>query len=245
MNILKIWDSISDFIGSTPFHPQYFVIKAEKGSEKILLSTLKGNVIDIGCGRQLLKNQIQKMGLEYTSLDHPNIYKRQRGQIKPDILADISKIPVKENSFDSVLLLMVLAHLPRPLAGLKEIYRIAKKNGYLFVSSVENYPAHDLPDDFFRYRLNGLKSICKDAGFKVVEAYSWGNVWEVNAINFNVFLLQSVKSAWDKNRNILLLTMFLSISYPLILISNIIAIILSPIDIIKTSRLINFVIVKK
>lgn len=245
MNVLKMWDRINDFVGSTPLHPQYFVIRAEKKSEKIALSDLRGKVIDIGCGRQLLKKRIQKMGLEYTSLDHPNIYKRQRGQIKPDILADISKIPVKENSFDSVLLLMVLAHLPSPLAGLKEIYRILKKNGHLFVSSVENYPAHDLPDDFFRYRLSGLKSICEDAGFKIVEVYSWGNVWEVNAINFNVFLLQSVKSSWDKNRNVLVLIMFLSFSYPLILISNIMAIILSPFDLIKTSRLINFAVVKK
>lgn len=245
MNVLKIWDRINDFVGVTPFHPQYFVIKAEKKSEQITLLNLKGNVIDIGYGRQLLKSPIQKIGLKYTGLDHPNIYKRQRGQIKPDILADITKLPIKENSFDSALLLMVLAHLPSPLAGLKEIYRILIKNGQIFVSSVENYPAHDLPDDFFRYRLSGLESILIDAGFKIVKGYSWGNVWEVNSLNFNMFLLQNIKSVWDKDKNVIILTMMLIIAYPFIFVSNILAMLLTPLDFIKSSRLINFVIAQK
>lgn len=245
MNVLKIWDNINTFIGDTLFHPQYFAIRAEKEAEIIVLKNVKGKIIDIGCGRRLLKETLQKSGFEYVSLDHPKIYKRQRGQDRPDILADIVKIPVKNNSFDSALLFMVLEHLPKPLAGLTETHRILKKNGLLFMSSVENYPAHDLPDDFFRYRLSGLKAICIDAGFKSVHGYSWGNIWEVNSLNFNMFLLQNIKTVWDKKRNLILLFIMLAIFYPFIFTSNIIAIILTPFDLIKNSRLINFVIAQK
>lgn len=245
MNTLRVWDKINDFIGTTPFHPQYFVIKAEKSGVNIALNKVKGKVLDVGCGRQLLKAPIENLGLSYTSLDHPRIYKRQRGIKPPDILADITDLPIPKNSFDSVLLFMVMAHLPRPFVGVKEIYRILKKNGLLFMSGIENYPAHDLPDDYFRCRIAGLEAICLEAGFTIKKSYFWGNVWQVNSINFNMFLLQTAKYIWDKKRNLLLLIVMLTITYPFIFVSNIIGILLGPTDFLKNSKLINFVIAQK
>ena len=189
MNALSYWDKLNDFVGTTIFHPQYFVIKAEKDAVNITLKELYGKVLDVGCGRQLLKESIQKLGCEYVSLDHPNISKRQRAEIKPDILADITDMPIKNNSFNSILLFMVLAHTPQPQKAMDEIFRVAKKGGHVFVSSIENYPAHDLPDDYFRYRISGIKALCTSAGFKIKKTFSWGNVWQVNAINFNMYLL--------------------------------------------------------
>ena len=245
MNTLRIWDQIGDLLGQTPFHPQYFILKAEALAASITYGQIRGNVLDIGCGRQKLKNTIEKKGLSYTSLDHPTIYKRQRSTILPDILADIESTPLPDNSFDSVLLLMVLAHLPDPEKGLKEIYRILKKGGKVFISTVENYPAHDLPDDYFRFRVSGIIALCREAGLKVTGTYSFGNFWEVNGLNFNVFLLQTTKFVWDQTDNpSLALTLFI-LFYPLMLISNIFAIFLTPLDFIKTSRLINFVIAQK
>jgi len=161
-------------------------------------------------------------------------------------LADITKIPLKRESVDSVLLLMVLAHLPDPFSASLEISRITKKGGLLFVSSVENYPAHDLPDDFFRFRSSGIESIFSKYGFKLKNSYSWGNLWQVNAINFNVFVMQNAKKIWDKTNSILLTAPIILISLPTFFVSNLIAILLTPLDIIKTSRLINFsIFIKK
>lgn len=251
MNVLTVWDKINDLVGTTLFHPQYFVLKAEKSSVNITLSKLKSkvldikNVLDIGCGRQLLRKGIEDLGYTYISLDHPKIYQRQRGKIKPDILADITKLPIENSTYKNVMLLMVLAHLPNPTAGINEIYRILESGGYLFISSVENYPAHDLPDDYFRYRVSGINALCQQAGFKIIEKYSWGNVWQINAINFNMYLMQLLKYLWDKTRNILLVGFLLTLFYPLMLISNLLAIILGPLDIVKSSKLINFVIAQK
>ncbi len=245
MNTLRIWDQIGDLLGQTPFHPQYFILKAEALAASITYGQIRGNVLDIGCGRQKLKNTIEKKGLSYTSLDHPTIYKRQRSTILPDILADIESTPLPDNSFDSVLLLMVLAHLPDPEKGLKEIYRILKKGGKVFISTVENYPAHDLPDDYFRYRLLGIISLCKKAGFKVSDSNSWGNIWQVTAVNFNTFVFQTIKIAWENTKFLPILILLLIFLYPLTVISNFLAVILTPLDLIKTSKLINFVIAKK
>lgn len=244
-NILKIWDKINDTIGRTPIHPQYFIFKAQKSVVNITLNKIKSKVLDVGCGRQLLRKRIEDMGITYVSVDHPKIYKRQRGLVKPDILADILNLPIKDNSYESVLLLMVLAHLPKPQESIKEIARVMKKDGLLFVSSIENYPAHDLPDDFFRYRISGLEALCKNAGLNVIEKYSSGNFCEVSATNFNMFILQTAKHVLDKTNNYVITCLMLVLTYPFMLIANILAIILTPIDFINTSRLINFVIVKK
>lgn len=245
MNTLRIWDQITDLLGQTPFHPQYFVLRAEALAESYTVNRASGKVLDIGCGRQKLKDVIEKRGLSYTSLDHPTIYERQRSRTLPDIFADITSIPLHDGSINSALLLMVLAHLSDPEKGLKEIYRILKNGGQVFISTVENYPAHDLPDDYFRYRLSGIISLCKKTGFKILVSHSWGNIWQVGAINFNTFLFQTVKMVWDKTKFFPFLALLLSFSYPITILSNFLAIILTPLDLIKTSRLINFVIAKK
>lgn len=245
MDTLRTWDKAGDILGLTPLHPQYFVLKAETLATKMTLKQIKGSVLDIGCGRQKLKKLVEKKGLLYTSLDHPTIYKRQRSTVMPNILADITSIPLLEGSVDSVLFLMVLAHLPNPDKGLMEIYRILKKGGKVFISTVENYPAHDLPDDYFRYRLPGIISLCKRAGFKISDSDSWGNIWQTNAVNFNTFVFQTIKMIWDKTKFLPLLILLLILLYPLTVISNFLAVILTPLDLIKTSKLINFVVAKK
>lgn len=246
MNILKVWDNINDLLGRTPLHPQFFIFKYQNIVTQITLKDVRGDLIDIGCGRQLFKEFIgERRNMSYTSLDHPNVYKRQRSLIKPDILADIEKLPIKNSTYQSALLLMVLAHLPKPWIGIKEVYRILKRNGRIYVSSIENYPAHDLPNDYFRYRISGIEELCINAGFKIVQKYSFGNMWQVNAINFNMLLLQTAKYVWDKKHNWTLTFLLFAIMYPLTFLSNILAILLGPLDFIQNSKLINFVIAQK
>ena len=247
MNTLKTWDKINDILGETILHPQYFVVKPQKKILKIVLSKVKGKVLDIGCGRQLLKQPIINLnrGCAYIGLDHPGIYKRQRATSLPDILADVTQIPLPDSSCDSAILLMVLEHLPNPAKGLSEIYRVLHPNGLMFISTVENYPAHDLPDDHFRFRNSGLRAICKDNGFKIIKSYSFGNFWEINCVNFNVFLMQSAKLFLDKTRNIPATIIFVLLIYPLIFTSNLLTLVMRPFDFVNQSRLINFVIAQK
>lgn len=244
MKIIRIWDIIKDIFGNTILHPQFFMIRGEVKSVKITLPKLKGNVLDVGCGRQLLKKSVQESGCKYISLDHPTVYKRQRGEISPDILADIESIPLRDKSVDSVLLFMVIEHAPHPLAALREIHRILKKGGQVFMNTTENYPGHDLPNDFFRFRMGGLISLCGEAGFKIIKKFSWGNIFQSNALNLNVFILQEIKKISNKF-GVLPTIILLVICYPFMLCLNILAYILTPIDIVYSLKIGNFVIVEK
>src|SRR3989344_2211390 len=93
-------------------------------------------VLDVGCW----SGQIEKLAIkdvrEISGIDPGQqaieFAKKEvpRAHFK---LATIDNIPFKNNSFEVVLLLEVLEHIPKgtELAGLKEINRVLKKDGYL------------------------------------------------------------------------------------------------------------------
>lgn len=244
MKIIKVWDIIKDVFGNTILHPQFFMIRGEVQSVEKTLPKLKGKVLDIGCGRQLLKKSVQEAGCEYIGLDHPTVSKRQRSIIAPDILADIESIPLRNGSIDSILLFMVIEHAPHPLSALKEINRILKKGGRIFMNTTENYPGHDLPSDYFRFRMSGLISLFNETGFRVTQKFSWGNIFQSNALNLNVLILQEIKGL-SIELGMPLTLVILTAVYPLMLIFNLLAYILSPLDFKHSLRIGNFLIAEK
>ena len=81
---------------------------------------------------------------------------------KPDIVADICDLSsIDSNSYDYVVMLEVLEHVHSPDLALKEINRVLKKKGVLFLTTPFLFPAHDEPYDFYRYTKYGLKLLCK------------------------------------------------------------------------------------
>ena len=70
-----------------------------------------------------------------------------------DVLMDIYDIGYEfgAKSFDAVLCLHVLEHLPKPWNAIDQISYVLKDNGYLFVSMpTYGYPRHNHPGDFWR-----------------------------------------------------------------------------------------------
>lgn len=86
---------------------------------------------------------------------------------KIDYKCDITNIPLSDESIDVVLLIEVLEHLPEPLLALKEINRILKKGGYLYISVPQGWGEHQVPNDYYRYTQYGLRYLLNKANFKV------------------------------------------------------------------------------
>ena len=81
------------------------------------------NILEVGVGDQVLKNYLQSnTEISYTSLDID-------GDLKPDHIGDILKMPFHDNTFDVVCAFEVLEHLPfEDFSGaLKEMKRVSKK----------------------------------------------------------------------------------------------------------------------
>lgn len=121
-------------------------------------------VLDAGAGDCVYKPLFSQ--LNYESADFQQVDKRYA---EVTYVCDLKSIPVEENRYDLVFCSQVLEHLPDPMAVLKELNRVLKPNGKLWLSMPFFYEEHEVPFDFFRYTRNGLEELLSKSGFEVEE----------------------------------------------------------------------------
>jgi SAM-dependent methyltransferase len=105
-------------------------------------------VLDVGCGdrpyRELFPNTI--------GFDVP-------GNPHADLHGSLEAIPVEDASFDVVLCLQVLEHVPDPAAAVRELRRAVRPGGRVLASTHGVYPFHPNPDDLWRWTQQGLERL--------------------------------------------------------------------------------------
>jgi len=94
-----------------------------------------------------------------------------------DFIAPLDNLPIKEDFFDAVLCTQVLEHLKKPAESIREMYRVLKPGGYLFLTAPMSHNEHQVPYDFFRYTSYGLKYLCEVAGFTEIEVAPFGGLF--------------------------------------------------------------------
>jgi len=124
-------------------------------------------VLDIGGGfrfqKDLLKYQQLFTNSNYRTLDIEEKY-------YPDIVGDITDMPLKDESIDAIICKAVLEHVAEPQMAVKEIYRVLKKRGKCFVYVPFLYPYHahqGVYKDYYRYTEDGIRYLFRD--FKSIE----------------------------------------------------------------------------
>ena len=79
-------------------------------------------VLEIGVGNRVVCDTLGKLGVKVTTLDVAE-------DLKPDIVASVTQMPLADKSFDTVLAAEVLEHIPWeefPQA-MREIHRVSKR----------------------------------------------------------------------------------------------------------------------
>lgn len=222
--IKKLWNYFGDVVGQTIFHPQYFVKKADSRHIRELKKQRWGRLLDVGCGRQWYRKQLESCATFYYALDHPLISKKYDTTYPIEIFADASSLPLQSQTIDVVSLLMVLEHIKDPERAIQEIKRVLTPDGFLFITTVENYPGHDLPHNYIHWTVFGLQTLLRRHGFQIVRKWSFGNFWETQNVYRNVFLMQMVKNV--AHRNVVLGVLLLIIFSPIMILGNIVALLL-------------------
>lgn len=109
-----------------------------------------GLVLEVGAGsksrRRLFPNS------EFLSVDFT----------AGDFVQDVTKLGVRDGSVDFVLCENVLEHVFHTDAAIREIHRVLRANGRLFLVTPFLFPLHDAPYDFFRYTEYALSLMLKD-----------------------------------------------------------------------------------
>lgn len=181
----------------TPVHPQWFALRSEKKLGQ-LGSIASGVVLDIGAGEMAVRVHLPE-ACEYISLDY-YVTARDWYGTSPSIFGDGQNLPIKSESVDTVFLLDVLEHLPRPDACIAEVRRVLRPGGQLIIQVPFLYPLHDEPYDFHRWTSHGLREMADRHRFQgSIETWT-GHPIETSALLMNLALSKIVLN-WMRCRN--------------------------------------------
>lgn len=117
---------------------------------KKLLKEIKdhGRVLDLGSGTRRIGPKI----INFDICDYPNV----------DIVGDGYSLPFKDKSFRAVLLRTVLEHIEDVPKLLSEVSRVLDSRGIVYVEAPFIFNYHSSPGDYYRWTMEGLKSLFKD-----------------------------------------------------------------------------------
>jgi 2-polyprenyl-3-methyl-5-hydroxy-6-metoxy-1,4-benzoquinol methylase len=81
----------------------------------------------------------------------------------PNIVGDICSYnhSIEDNLFDVIFCTEVLEHTENPFEAIKEIKRILKPGGFLYLTTPFNFRIHNPLPDNWRFTIHGLKQLLK------------------------------------------------------------------------------------
>jgi SAM-dependent methyltransferase len=154
-------------------------------------------ILDIGAGQQ----QYKHLFTDHNSYEACDLELGFHPGEKPDLVASIYDIPREKEQYDVVLLLQVLEHLEYPLAGLREVHRLLKEGGLLFISVPQASGDHFAPHHYFNYTQFGLQSVLRQTSFEILEHYRLAGMFAYVG-NRIVKLGETIRHQYKKNGNI-------------------------------------------
>ncbi len=90
-----------------------------------------------------------------------------------DLVGDAHRLSalVEPGSIDAAFSISVFEHMVYPWKAILELNRVLKPGGYLFISTHPAWPPHELPWDFWRFPVAGLRHmLIPETGFEVIRA---------------------------------------------------------------------------
>lgn len=126
-----------------------------------------GKLLDVGAGSSPYETLIMETGRisQYIKLDFAKSDYHKGHSL--DLTWDGKTIPLQSQTIDTVLMTEVLEHAHRPGELLREIRRVLKPGGVLFLTVPFLWPMHELPYDYHRFTPIALKAYLKEADFNV------------------------------------------------------------------------------
>jgi SAM-dependent methyltransferase len=177
---IKLMEKLS----RTPFYSGFWCRQRVDKAIAESASHAHGTLLDIGCGSKPYKKVFapfvdEHLGLEYSP---ESVY---RG-CEANFFGDAMKLPLADNSIDTILCTEVLEHLPNPEKAIAEFARILRPNGTIITTAPFFYPIHDTWD-FFRYTHDGLANLMKQQGLEVELIKPLSGTGVTLALLFNLY----------------------------------------------------------
>lgn len=131
-----------------------------------------GDLLDVGAGTVpyygIYKDKVENV----VTIDWPNSLHELN---HVDIYSNLNRgLPIKNESFDTILLGDVLEHINEPANLINECARVLKNSGNVMIFVPFLYGLHEEPNDHFRYTEHGLRHLISSAGLSVKELNIYG-----------------------------------------------------------------------
>lgn len=129
----------------------------------------RGVVLDLGSGKK--PSYLSRLRVQ------PEVYLRGDGlpEFNPDLVVNFEQpLPLADGVVDGVLLMNVLEHIYDHKLLLREIYRVLKPGGKLYLYVPYLVRVHNSPYDYFRYTGRALHQLAAEVGFTATEVYANG-----------------------------------------------------------------------
>ena len=153
------------------------------------LSTITNNsrILDAGAGTQQYRKYCGH--LEYVSQDFGEYDGKgddsalQTGEFdygKLDIVSDVTSIPEPDSSFDAIMCIEVLEHLPDPIQAIKEFSRLLKPDGHMIITAPFCSLTHLAPYHFSTgFNKYWYEKHLAEYDFKAIEISRNGNFFRI------------------------------------------------------------------
>lgn len=135
-----------------------------------------GKALDVGCGKQPFRGELEAFGFAYTGLD------TQPGRGVAHVAPIDGALPdalVAEGPFQFILCTEVLEHVADWFTAFANFARLAAPGGKLLLTCPHVYPLHEEPFDFWRPTPHAIRHYATGAGFRVVALEPLGTAWDV------------------------------------------------------------------
>jgi SAM-dependent methyltransferase len=168
---------------ATRYFPKFLLARldpveyVQSGQVEAFARSLPENavVLDAGAGETRFRTHFSRQ--RYVALDN-RVGDPGWDYSALDIVGDLGSLPLRDNSFDAVLLVVVLEHTSDPSRVLCELHRVLRPQGRLLLAVPMIWELHQLPNDYFRFTRYGLERLLSKAGFEItwllpVGGYFW------------------------------------------------------------------------
>jgi ubiquinone/menaquinone biosynthesis C-methylase UbiE len=174
------------------FNPFYIIRRNLFKNIKINSNILHGKVLDFGCGRKPYKNLFNVS--EYIGLDIEESGHDHKNE-DIDVFYNGNKIPFEDEYFDCIFSSESFQCVFEMETILKELKRVCKSKGYIFVTAPFIWDENEVPYHFANYSSFGLKYLLEKHDFKVVKAIKTGTYIETlfQMLNNYIYLVLRYK----------------------------------------------------
>jgi 2-polyprenyl-3-methyl-5-hydroxy-6-metoxy-1,4-benzoquinol methylase len=189
-----------------PPRDRFIVQLLKKQIEQVLSIYAKSDLqnhraLDVGCGCQPFRKDLEALGYAYTSIDV-----QQNSEQSVDIVCEIDKpLPselLDRGTFDFILCTEVMEHVVDWDASFSNFAKLLAPGGHLLVTCPHFYQLHEEPHDFWRATPYALQYFGNKFGIKIVYQVNAGDAWDVlGTLLGNIYTLPLSRKLSDRILN--------------------------------------------